>query len=209
VLGVDAIFPRSADRGPIEANPAGRPPVSKEIRKLIRKMSRENPLWGAPRIHGELLKLSIDLGETSVSKYMVRRRNPPSQTWRTFLENHVKTTVSIDFFTVPTIRFQALVAIQQTLRQPPFRRTADFCIASIAGPTVNIANIMIFEATAAQTTAAGLGPIGQGGTIKSTWSVTESPTTSSTPPTPEPISFVLFGSGLVGVALYSRRFRRS
>jgi putative transposase len=71
-------------------------------------MSRENPLWGAPRIHGELPKLGINLGETSVSKYMVRRRNPPSQTWRTFLENHVKTTVSIDFFTVPTIRFQVL-----------------------------------------------------------------------------------------------------
>jgi transposase InsO family protein len=82
--------------------------VPKEIRKLIRKMSRENPLWGAPRIHGELLKLGIDIGETSVSKYMVRRRNPPSQTWRTFLENHVKSTVSIDFFTVPTIRFQVL-----------------------------------------------------------------------------------------------------
>ena len=65
----------------------GRPPVSKEVRKLIRRMSRENPLWGAPRIHGELLKLGIDIGETSVSKYMVRRRNPPSQTWRTFLEN--------------------------------------------------------------------------------------------------------------------------
>jgi putative transposase len=86
----------------------GRPPVSKEVRKLIRRMSRENPLWGAPRIHGELLKLGIDIGETSVSKYMVRRRSPPSQTWRTFLENHVKTTVSIDFFTVPTIRFQVL-----------------------------------------------------------------------------------------------------
>jgi transposase InsO family protein len=86
----------------------GRPPVSQEIRKLIRRMSGENPLWGAPRIHGELLKLGIDVGETSVSKYMVRRRNPPSQTWRTFLENHLKTTVSIDFFTVPTIRFQVL-----------------------------------------------------------------------------------------------------
>jgi len=86
----------------------GRPPVPKEIWKLIRKMSRENPLWGAPRIHGELLKLGIIIGETSVSKYMVHRRNPPSQTWRTFLENHLKTTVSIDFFTVPTIRFQVL-----------------------------------------------------------------------------------------------------
>jgi putative transposase len=69
-------------------------------------MSRENPLWGAPRIHGELLKLGIDIGETSVSKYMVRHRNPPSQTWRTFLSNHVKSVVSVDFFIVPTIRFQ-------------------------------------------------------------------------------------------------------
>jgi hypothetical protein len=58
-------------------------------------MSRENPLWGAPRIHGELLKLGIDIGETSVGKYMVRHRKPPSQTWRTFLENHVKTMVSV------------------------------------------------------------------------------------------------------------------
>jgi putative transposase len=86
----------------------GRPSVSKEVRKLIRKMSRENPLWGAPRIHGELLKLGIDIGETSVSKYMIHRVHPPSQTWRTFLENHLKTTVSIDFFTVPTIRFKVL-----------------------------------------------------------------------------------------------------
>ena len=86
----------------------GRPAVPKEIRKLIRQMSRDNPLWGAPRIHGELLKLGIDIGETSVSKYMVRRRNPPSQTWRTFLENHLKSTVSIDFFTAPTLRFQVL-----------------------------------------------------------------------------------------------------
>ena len=82
--------------------------MSKEIRKLIRQMSQENPLWGAPRIHGELLKLGIDVGETSVNKYMVRRRDPPSQSWRTFLENHVKSTVSIDFFTVPTLRFQVL-----------------------------------------------------------------------------------------------------
>jgi putative transposase len=86
----------------------GRPAVPTEVRQLIRTMSRENPLWGAPRIHGELLKLGIDIGETSVSKYMIRRRNPPSQTWRTFLDNHVKTLVSVDFFTVPTIRFQVL-----------------------------------------------------------------------------------------------------
>jgi putative transposase len=86
----------------------GRPAVSKEVRELIRRMCRENPLWGAPRIHGELLKLGIDVGETSVGKYMVRGRKPPSQTWRTFLENHVKSMVSVDFFTVPTVRFQVL-----------------------------------------------------------------------------------------------------
>src|SRR6266446_504234 len=76
----------------------GRPVILSEVRDLIRKMCRENPGWGAPRIHGELLKLGIDIGESSVSKYMVRCRKPPSQTWRTFL----------DFFTVPTIRFQVL-----------------------------------------------------------------------------------------------------
>jgi hypothetical protein len=66
----------------------GRPPVPTEVRELIRKMSRENPLWGAPRIHGERLKLGIDIGETSVGRYMARVRKPPAQTWRTFLENH-------------------------------------------------------------------------------------------------------------------------
>ena len=86
----------------------GRPVICREVRDLIRRMCRENPTWGAPRIHGELLKLGIDIGETSVSKYMVRSRKPPSQTWRTFLENHLQQLVSIDFFTVPTIRFQVL-----------------------------------------------------------------------------------------------------
>jgi hypothetical protein len=84
----------------------GRPAISREVRDLIRRMCRENPSWGAPRIHGELLKLGLDIGESSVSKYMVRCRKPPSQTWRTFLENHARQLVSIDFFTVPTIRFQ-------------------------------------------------------------------------------------------------------
>jgi len=80
----------------------GRPAVPKEVRELIRMQSRENPLWGAPRVHGELLKLGINVGETSVTKYMVRRRKPPSQTWRTFLDNHLKTMMSVDFFVVPT-----------------------------------------------------------------------------------------------------------
>jgi hypothetical protein len=86
----------------------GRPRVAAEVRALIRQMSRENPLWGAPRIHGELLKLGIDVGETSVGKYMARGRRPPSQTWQTFLANHAKSMVSVHFFTVPMIRFQML-----------------------------------------------------------------------------------------------------
>jgi hypothetical protein len=100
----------------------GRPPVSKETRELIRRMSRENPLWGAPRIHGELVKLGIDIGETSVSKYRVRRRKPPSQTWRTLLENHIKTMVSVDFFTVPAIRRQVLYVFLVLAHSPaPYR----------------------------------------------------------------------------------------
>jgi putative transposase len=86
----------------------GRPVISREFRDLIRKMCRENPRWGAPRIHGELLKLGIDISESSVSEYMLRCRKPPSQTWSTFLENHLAQLVSIDFFTVPTIRFHVL-----------------------------------------------------------------------------------------------------
>jgi len=86
----------------------GRPLISREVRDLIPKMCRENPLWGAPRIHGELLKLGFNIAESSVGKYMVRRNKVPSQNWRTFLENHAQQLVSIDFFTVPTIRFQVL-----------------------------------------------------------------------------------------------------
>ncbi len=81
----------------------GRPVVDPEIRELIRRMSRSNPLWGAPRIHGELLKLGIDISQASVGKYMIRSRRPPSPTWRAFLDNHLKDLISIDFFTVPTI----------------------------------------------------------------------------------------------------------
>ena len=86
----------------------GRPTLSKETRNLIRTISRDNPLWGAPRIHSELLKLGIDLSQASVAKYMVRYRKPPSQTWRTFLNNHVAQLASIDFFTVHTIWFEVL-----------------------------------------------------------------------------------------------------
>ena len=86
----------------------GRKPVPKEIRVLIRRMCRENPLWGAPRIHGELLKLGYEIAESSVSKYMVKPKKPPSQTWKTFLENYTNCLVSMDFFTVPTVFFKVL-----------------------------------------------------------------------------------------------------
>ena len=74
-------------------------------------MSLANPLWGAPRIHGELLKLGIDIGQTSVAKYMARRRRPPSQGWRTFLLNHADGIASIDLFVVPTISFRLLYGL--------------------------------------------------------------------------------------------------
>jgi hypothetical protein len=79
--------------------------MPQEIRDLTRMMSRSNPRWGAPSIHGELLKLGIEITEPTVAKYMVRHRRRPSQTWRTFLGNHGKSLVSVDFFVVPTIRF--------------------------------------------------------------------------------------------------------
>jgi putative transposase len=82
----------------------GRAAIDAEVRKLIKRMASAN-LWGAPRIHGELLKLGIQISEATVSKYIPRRRKPPSQTWRAFLENHVDTLVSMDFFTVPTVFF--------------------------------------------------------------------------------------------------------
>ncbi|MCX6587256.1 MAG: hypothetical protein NTX13_11865 [Acidobacteria bacterium] len=88
-----------------EAGPTGNPGG---YRFLIRAMGRDNPFWGAPRIHGKLLKLGNALGESSVNKHMVRHRKPPSQTWRIFLDNHVTTMVSVDFFTAQTIRFQVL-----------------------------------------------------------------------------------------------------
>src|SRR5881275_2937644 len=89
----------------------GRPKVPLEIRQLIREMSLANPLWGAPRIHGELLKLGIDVGQTSVAKYMARRRRPPSQGWRTFLLNHANGIVSIGLFIVPTVSFRLLYGL--------------------------------------------------------------------------------------------------
>ena len=78
-----------------------RPQVGADVRRLTRAMARANPLWGAPRIHGELLKLGFDVSERTISRLMPRRRRSPSQTWRTFLRNHLGSTVAIDFFAVP------------------------------------------------------------------------------------------------------------
>src|SRR5271155_68171 len=89
----------------------GRPTVPPQIRKLIREMSIANPLWGSPRIHGELLKLGIQIGQTSVAKYMAWRRGPPSQGWKTFLRNNADGIAAIDMFVVPTISFRLLYGL--------------------------------------------------------------------------------------------------
>jgi hypothetical protein len=81
----------------------GRPQIAADLRALIRRMSAENPLWGAPRIHGELLKLGFEVAQSSVAKYMVKRGGPPSQGWHTFLRNHAPDIAAMDLFVVPTI----------------------------------------------------------------------------------------------------------
>ncbi len=88
----------------------GRPQISAELHALIQRMSIENPLWGAPRIHGELLKLGFEAAQSSVAKYMVKRRGPPSQRWSTFLRNHLPEVAAMDLVVVPTIGFDLLYA---------------------------------------------------------------------------------------------------
>ncbi len=94
---------KSRHRGRSKADPA--------IRELIQQMCRANPLWGAPRVHGELLKLGIEVSETTVSKYMIKLQRPPSQNWRAFLQNHAKELIALDFFTVPTATFRVLFVL--------------------------------------------------------------------------------------------------
>jgi transposase InsO family protein len=89
---------------------AGRPKIDRALRDLIRRMNRENPLWGAPRIHGELLMLGFDVAQSTVSKYMVRSKAPPSQCWKTFLHNHANAIAAIDLCVVPTLTFERLFA---------------------------------------------------------------------------------------------------
>jgi len=85
--------------------------VSREIRELVRRVSDANPLWGAPRIHGELLKLGIEVSQSTVGRLMPRRRKPPSPSWRSFLDNHVSDLASLDFFTIPTATFRVLFVL--------------------------------------------------------------------------------------------------
>jgi putative transposase len=89
----------------------GRPTVDADVRALIRTMADANPLWGAPRIHGELLRLGLEVSQATVAKYMPRRTTPPSQTWRTFLANHVHQIAAADFFVVPTATCRLLFVL--------------------------------------------------------------------------------------------------
>ena len=86
----------------------GRPQIEAELRALIWQMSIDNPLWGAPRIHGELLKLGFEVAQSSVARYMVKRRGPPSQGWCTFLRNHAPDIAAMDLFVVPTVGLTSL-----------------------------------------------------------------------------------------------------
>src|SRR5881296_1891392 len=94
-----------------KSRPRGRLRIRAELHDLIRRMSRANPLWGAPRIHGELLKLGLTISQATVSKYMIGPRRPPSQAWRTFLKNHALDLIALDFLTVPTATFRVLFVL--------------------------------------------------------------------------------------------------
>jgi len=91
-------------------NRAGRPRIDPGLRDLIRRMSRENPLWGVSRIHGELLMLVFEVAQSTVSKYMVRPTKPPTQTWKTFLRNHSEAIAAVDICVMPTLTFDLLYA---------------------------------------------------------------------------------------------------
>ncbi len=110
-------------------NRGGRPPIDVEIRTLIRRIASENPTWGAPRIHGELLMLGFEIAQATVSRYMPLRRKPPSQNWRSFLQNHSQYLVSIDFFVVPTATFRILYVFLE----PERRRIVHFNVTE--GPS--------------------------------------------------------------------------
>ncbi len=120
----------------------GRPKIDAEIRSLIRRMSRENATWGSPRIQSELALLGYTVDQSTVAKYMFRHRKPPSQTWRTFLENHVHDIAAIDFFVVPTVRFQLLYCL--VVLRHDRRRVVHFNVT--AHPTARWTGQQIVEA---------------------------------------------------------------
>ena len=120
----------------------GRPPVSKDIIELIRKMSATNICWGSPRIVGELRKIGIDVAKSTVEKYRVRPRKPPSPTWKSFLNNHAKDMVSIDFLVVPTVRFRMLYVL--VILSHSRRRVLHFNVT--AHPTAHWSGQQIIEA---------------------------------------------------------------
>ena len=116
--------------------------MSRQVIDLIHRMSLANPGWGAPRIHGELLKLGFELSQATVAKYLVRRRRPPSQNWRTFLKNHMQSLVSADFFVVPTVTFRLLfvfVILSHDRRRP-------IHLAVTANPTAEWTTRQLLEA---------------------------------------------------------------
>jgi putative transposase len=120
----------------------GRPRVDNEIRTLVRQMACANVGWGAPRIHGELLKLGFEVRQATVSRYMPRRTRLPSQTWRSFLDNHVGSLASIDFFVVPTVTFRLLFGFVVLVHQR--RRVVHFNVT--ANPTAQWSAQQIVEA---------------------------------------------------------------
>ena len=120
----------------------GRPQIDPELRELIRLMSVENPLWGAPRIHGELLKLGVEVAQSSVAKYMLIRGRPPGQEWRTFLHNHAPEIAAMDLFVVPTIGFKLLYGFVVVR----IHRRDLVCINVTANPTAEWVARQITEA---------------------------------------------------------------
>lgn len=120
----------------------GRPDIKTDVRKLIQQISEENPLWGAPRIHGELQKLGIQVSQATVSKYLVKSRKPPSQAWRTFLRNHTSDLISLDFLTIPTATFRVLYVL--VILSHERRRILHFNVTS--NPTAAWAARQLLEA---------------------------------------------------------------
>jgi putative transposase len=127
---------KSRRRGP------GRPSIPSDIKNLIKRISRDNVLWGAPRIHGELLKLGIEISQAAVSKYMMRPSKPPSPTWRAFLRNHLECLASVGFFVVPTATFRILFVF--IVLQHQRRRIVHFGVT--VSPTLQWTSQQIREA---------------------------------------------------------------